>query len=267
MLRFLALSAFLAMAHGESMCSTLKKKECKKDKYHDGQCYLAKLKRGECLSDGTCHPENHKKKKGKYCVETTVVLGEPEPESSSSESSESSEGTMIPITTLTWQIVDDNVMGGKSSSRMVVDGDSMNYSGYINLNGGGFVSTRTNMQRGYFSGYSSVKVAATLYKGTNTMYKLSFSTPGSDYYRTDTYQNDMEFTVGLGQRQEFVLHFSDFIPSWRGYVTGGPGIDDEDLAKITELGLSMSYLDMNGKKIPGFVSESFEIVFHSIELM
>merc|ERR1719497_119988 len=77
MLYCLAVALLVALSHGQApVCTSFaKKKQCKQNKWHGKACYWAKLKRGDCLSDGTCHPANSKKKKGKYCVARPATKG------------------------------------------------------------------------------------------------------------------------------------------------------------------------------------------------
>ena len=44
---------------------------------------------------------------------------------------------------LQWQLFNDDVMGGRSSSAFAWQGECLTFSGFVNTNGGGFASIRT----------------------------------------------------------------------------------------------------------------------------
>merc|ERR1719233_2702245 len=122
---------------------------------------------------------------------------------------------------------------------------------------------RARIGEGALIGYSRVRIRATLNRGSNKTYKIQFEEWNMN---AGNYQIDLAFGQ-TGVEQEFVVSFDDFIPSWRGYVTGSPGLDGQDKAELSTMGVSLSFVDMDGEYIPGFVSESFELEIHSIELL
>merc|ERR1719204_615864 len=51
-----------------------RKKQCRRRQYYGGKCAWTKLKRGQCIGD-TCHPDDHRRRKGSYCVVSPEAPG------------------------------------------------------------------------------------------------------------------------------------------------------------------------------------------------
>lgn len=58
----------------------------------------------------------------------------------------------------TWQSVNDNVMGGRSSGGVELENGVVTFAGVTNTNGGGFSSIRLRVQRGTLTGADYLKV-------------------------------------------------------------------------------------------------------------
>ena len=75
-----------------------------------------------------------------------------------------------------WFIVNDGVMGGRSSSTVTFPGDEMSWSGEIDTNGGGFASLRAGLAPGVLAGSGAVRVAA---RHDGRAYELLLGAPSS----------------------------------------------------------------------------------------
>jgi hypothetical protein len=141
-------------------------------------------------------------------------------------------------TGLTWQTVNDTVMGGLSRSRIEVsDRGIARFSGTLSLeNNGGFASVRSAGNLPDLTGYEALVVRA---KGDGRSYQFRVRTGTG--WRVPDYRAG--FTTRKGAWQEHYLPFADFVPGWRGRrLRGVPPIDS---AKIQSLGILL------GDKKPG----------------
>ncbi len=75
-----------------------------------------------------------------------------------------------------WFIVNDGVMGGRSSSNVTFTGDQMSWSGEIDTNGGGFASLRAGLAPGVLASSGAVRVAA---RHDGRAYELLLGAPSS----------------------------------------------------------------------------------------
>jgi monofunctional biosynthetic peptidoglycan transglycosylase len=127
-----------------------------------------------------------------------------------------------------WFVVNDGVMGGRSSSTIgrTADGTGM-FAGAVSLeNNGGFASVRTRLE--------GVDVASPAggvlrVKGDGQQYQLRFRT--DNRFDGVAYRASFE-TSGEGW-EEVTLPFSEFVPSFRGRVV--EGADPLDPAAIRQL--------------------------------
>lgn len=114
----------------------------------------------------------------------------------------------VPMEAEPWQAVNDGVMGGLSSGRMVEDGGSLRFEGELSLeNNGGFASVRrfldTEIQ-------DAAGVRITL-RGDGRRYQFRLRQDG----RFDGVTWRAEFDTG-GDWQTVELLFTDFAPVFRG---------------------------------------------------
>jgi hypothetical protein len=132
-----------------------------------------------------------------------------------------------------WQIVNDNVMGGASTSRfqILTNGGAV-FSGVVSLeNNGGFASVRSQLVRADLAGCDSFLLRV---RGDGRRYKFSVRTEtGMD---TPLYQ--LAFTTKRGEWEEHRLPFKNFVPTFRGRIlTDAPPLDP---GKVTSVGLLIS---------------------------
>jgi NADH dehydrogenase [ubiquinone] 1 alpha subcomplex assembly factor 1 len=111
-----------------------------------------------------------------------------------------------------WQVVNDDVMGGRSKSQF-----SYHQSGYaifegnISLeNNGGFASVQ-NLKSLDLSGYEAITLDLT---GDGKVYKFRFRTADNGGIHDFSYQ--VEFVTKSNKRENIELRFSDFQPFYRG---------------------------------------------------
>ena len=132
-----------------------------------------------------------------------------------------------------WQIVNDDVMGGLSTSRFqfLTNGGAV-FSGVVSLeNNGGFASVRSSPVRENLSGLNAFVLRV---RGDGRRYKFTVRTESG--FDTPIYQ--CAFSTKRGEWQEHRLLFKDFVPTFRGRVlTDVPPLDP---AKVTSVGFLIS---------------------------
>lgn len=128
-----------------------------------------------------------------------------------------------------WQIVNDDVMGGMSTSRFqtLTNGGAI-FSGVVSLeNNGGFASVRSQPVRADLTGCDSFLLRV---RGDGRCYKFSIRTESG----IDTPLYQIAFTAKRGEWEEHRLPFKDFVPTFRGRIlTGVPPLNP---AKVTSVG-------------------------------
>jgi NADH dehydrogenase [ubiquinone] 1 alpha subcomplex assembly factor 1 len=147
----------------------------------------------------------------------------------------------LDLSALSWVVVDDRVMGGRSQSRMVSQADgTMVFSGEFVVAGGGFASVRANLptqgfrmsgSRGFVLncegdgrlGYKMILKTNTAFDGI--MYQASFDAPPTP--------------------ASFTIPFSSFRPTFRGQpVPNAPPLRGDDVSVI---GFMLSRADAAGR--------------------
>ena len=132
-----------------------------------------------------------------------------------------------------WQIVNDDVMGGVSTSsfQILTNGGAV-FSGVVSLeNNGGFASVRSAPARYNLMtcGYFVIRL-----RGDGRRYKFTARTETG--FDAPLYQ--CAFETKRGEWEEHQLAFKDFVPTFRGRIlTGVPPLDP---GKITSVGLLIS---------------------------
>ncbi len=134
-----------------------------------------------------------------------------------------------------WQIINDDVMGGKSDSKLILTNNSIIFKGSISLeNNGGFASFRSSIEKRDLSKYTKVKIK---YKSTDLEreYALIFS-KDLQYYNP---KFKLSFTPksATWETKEFLL--SDAIETRIGRPTGAK-ILESDLEEIIRFGFILS---------------------------
>lgn len=124
---------------------------------------------------------------------------------------------------LNWQIVNDTVMGGRSSSEFRVENQQLTFSGTLNTNGGGFASLRSARQAWDLSAYRLFRLRV---KGDGRSYRLRLFTDNdrASYQQTFTTRADEWVVVDLP--------VSEFYASWRGRRLRRPPLNARDIAGI-----------------------------------
>ena len=131
-----------------------------------------------------------------------------------------------------WQIVNDDVMGGVSTSRFQVLTNGALFSGVVSVeNNGGFASVRSQPVRADLTGCDSFWLRV---RGDGRRYKFSVRTEAG----LDTPLYQLVFTTKRGAWEEHRLPFKDFVPTFRGRIlTGMPALDP---SKVTSVGFLIS---------------------------
>ena len=130
-----------------------------------------------------------------------------------------------------WTIVNDGVMGGRSSSDVELTADNTAlFSGFLSLeNNGGFASVRGRFPTMNLAGYEGVTLRV---RGDGRKYQLRFRMNGS--FNGVAYGS--EFETKAGEWTEVSIPFNRFQPTVRGYRPRGAGpLDPSRIQQITFL--------------------------------
>jgi NADH dehydrogenase [ubiquinone] 1 alpha subcomplex assembly factor 1 len=127
-----------------------------------------------------------------------------------------------------WIIVDDVVMGGKSSGSFKLSNDGHGlFEGSISLeNNGGFSSVRYRFERKLIK--ESTKIILKL-RGDGKQYQFRIKSNAGDYY---SYISPFSTT---GEWQEIEILLKDMYPSFRGRRLDQPNFSSEYIEEITFL--------------------------------
>lgn len=130
-----------------------------------------------------------------------------------------------------WIIVNDDVMGGISKSKLYIDNyNNLVFNGYLSLeNNGGFASCRLKLNGVNLDGIKSFSIK---YRGDGNIYKLRLQQSN----RRASYSID--FKSKKDQWQEVNLSIKDFIATWRGFTYSD--YPEIELDKINSLGIQIS---------------------------
>ena len=145
-----------------------------------------------------------------------------------------------------WVIVDDVVMGGRSSGSFGLNEEGHGvFSGGVSLeNNGGFSSVRYRFQKMPIAG--STKVVIRL-KGDGKKYQFRVKARSADYY---SYISTFETN---GQWQDVEISLEDMYPSFRGRRLSQPNFASDSIEEV-------AFLIGNKKK------EEFKLLLDKIEL-
>jgi hypothetical protein len=130
---------------------------------------------------------------------------------------------------ISWSIVNDGVMGGRSTSKMESsrDGTAL-FEGFVSLeNNGGFASTRAALPSLDLSSYAGAILRV---RGDGRRYQLRFRADES----FDGVAYRAEFDTSPGKWLEVRLPFEDFQATYRG--TRLQDVEPLDLARIRQVG-------------------------------
>ena len=125
-----------------------------------------------------------------------------------------------------WNIVNDTVMGGRSSSRWSDKSSTLSFEGFLSLeNNGGFASVRNDLNNINLSGTEGIFIKV---KGDGRKYQFRIRSQAS---RWANYSQ--EFKTKKDTVQTFYLPYKDFKPSWRGRsVRNVPTLTGKDVRGI-----------------------------------
>ena len=133
--------------------------------------------------------------------------------------------------TARWTIVNDGVMGGRSSSDVeLTEENTALFSGILSLeNNGGFASVRGRFPTLDLSAYEGVTLRV---RGDGRTYQLRFRMNGS----FNGVAHGTEFETKAGEWTEVSIPFSRFQPTFMGYRPRGAGpLDPSRIQQITFL--------------------------------
>ena len=131
-----------------------------------------------------------------------------------------------------WQIVNDDVMGGVSTSSFRLTNGLAVFQGKVSLeNNGGFASARSLPARHDLAGGDTFVVRV---RGDGRRYKFTARTVPS--FDSAIYQ--CAFTTKQSEREEHRLPFRQFVATFRGRVL--PGEPPLEAAKVTSVGFLIS---------------------------
>ena len=127
---------------------------------------------------------------------------------------------------INWNIVNDTVMGGRSSSRWSDKSSTLSFEGFLSLeNNGGFASIRHDLNNINLSGTEGIFIKV---KGDGRKYQFRIRSQAS---RWANYSQ--EFKTKKNTVQTFYLPYKDFKPSWRGRsVRNVPTLTGKDVRGI-----------------------------------
>jgi len=145
-----------------------------------------------------------------------------------------------------WKIVDDDVMGGRSSSTFKLSEDGFGvFEGSISLdNNGGFSSVEYRFDKTKIKEYTKVIIKL---RGDGEKYQFRIKSNSRDYY------SYVSTFLTSGEWQEIEIPLKDMYPSFRGRTLDLPNFSHEYIEEIAFL---------IGNKKAG----KFKILFDKIEL-
>lgn len=134
--------------------------------------------------------------------------------------------------TTAWQLVNDDVMGGVSTSTFSISNGVAVFRGELSLaNNGGFASVRSLPATHELAGCEAFVIRV---RGDGRRYKFTARTDRS--FDSAIYQ--VVFATRKGEWEEHRLPMKDFVPTFRGRVL--PDAPALDPAKIVSLGFLIS---------------------------
>ena len=145
-----------------------------------------------------------------------------------------------------WMIVDDVVMGGRSSGSFHLSADGYGvFEGTVSLeNNGGFSSVRHRFQKIQIKEYTRIVIRL---KGDGKEYQFRIKSDSSDYY---SYISKLSTN---GAWQELEIPLKDMYPSFRGRRLDQPNFSEESIEEV-------AFLIANKKE------EQFKLLLDRIEL-
>ena len=133
-----------------------------------------------------------------------------------------------PAASAHWQVINDDVMGGISTSQMRVSTNgTLVFEGRVSLeNNGGFASVRSVPVLCDLTGCDAFSVRV---RGDGRRYKFTVRTER----RLDSAIYQAEFVTKAGEWEEHRLAFKEFVPTFRGRVLSGrPPLDPSRIVSV-----------------------------------
>ena len=122
---------------------------------------------------------------------------------------------------LSWQIVNDTIMGGRSSSRFALNNNQLHFTGLLNTNGGGFASLRSGRLTWDLSQYDRFRLKV---RGDGRTYRFRlFALDDRASYQSEFKTSPDEWTI-------VELPIDAFYASWRGRRLSRPPLNPADIA-------------------------------------
>lgn len=145
-----------------------------------------------------------------------------------------------------WNIINDVVMGGKSSSSFIINESGFGvFAGNVSVaNNGGFSSVRHKFQPLKVNEDNKISIKL---KGDGKNYQLRIKDNSSNYY---SYISAFKTS---GEWQKVTISIKDMYPSFRGRKLNSPNFSHESIEEIVFL--------IGNKK-----NESFKLLIDTIEL-
>eukprot|EP00747_Dinoflagellata_sp_TGD_P170707 gnl/TRDRNA2_/TRDRNA2_202959_c0_seq1.p1 gnl/TRDRNA2_/TRDRNA2_202959_c0~~gnl/TRDRNA2_/TRDRNA2_202959_c0_seq1.p1 ORF type:complete len:241 (+),score=30.45 gnl/TRDRNA2_/TRDRNA2_202959_c0_seq1:44-724(+) len=163
---------------------------------------------------------------------------------------------------LSWFVIDDQVMGGRSSSELTMTDGCIELAGTINTNGGGFCSCRSLGDESPLGFPANTKAIEVTGIADSSMYKLNLMTGDSWSMGLPSWSHD--FRGAAGVKQTWVLPLESFVPTIRGKTVQAPPLDP---AAVTGVGVALSLYDMQGKPNAHFGDGPFKISIHGLKVV
>ena len=123
---------------------------------------------------------------------------------------------------LQWNVVNDNVMGGRSRGGYTIQDGILRFTGATNTRGGGFSSLRTSRAQLPFT--SDTDGIAMRMKGDFRTYIFRVETRGGYTYWADV--------PTRSDWQDVAIPFENFTLRWRGYQRRGPALKPENIDSL-----------------------------------
>jgi hypothetical protein len=156
-----------------------------------------------------------------------------------------------------WRITNDGVMGGKSQGKIILNQDSVLFTGEVSReNNGGFTSTFHPITP-LAANQETITIDA---QGDGHVYQLRLVTI-TDGYRL-SYKH--EFSTSMNKRQTITFKLSDFQASFRGRnIANAPELKSEDIVELGFL-LNLTKLKIHPKKLHN--SKTFSLSIFNLTL-
>lgn len=126
-------------------------------------------------------------------------------------------------TSMRWQVVNDTVMGGRSVSHFTIENSQLEFSGYLDTDGGGFASLRSNRLDWDLSEFAFIRLKV---RGDGRNYRFRLFVEGDRV----SYQSEFETVPGEWRIVE--LPIDQFYASWRGRRVSRPPLESSEIVGV-----------------------------------